>query len=56
MALALLQQRTFVTPDDLRTLRYSVLRHRIRLGFQAVADDVAVETIIDAIFAAVPTP
>lgn len=56
MALALLQRRTFVTPDDVRALRYSVLRHRIRLGFQAVADDVAVETIIDAIFAAVPTP
>ena len=43
-------------PDDIRTLRYDVLRHPIRLGFQAVADDVAVETIIDAIFAAVPTP
>jgi MoxR-like ATPase len=56
MALALLEQRSFVTPDDIRTLRYDVLRHRIRLGFQAVADDVAVETIIDAIFAAVPTP
>jgi MoxR-like ATPase len=56
MALALVHGRTFVTPDDIRTLRYGVLRHRIRLGFQAVADDVAVETIIDAIFAAVPTP
>ena len=56
MALALVQQRSFVTPDDIRALRYSVLRHRIRLGFQAVADDVAVESIIDAIFAAVPTP
>ena len=56
MALALLERRSFVTPDDVRALRYSVLRHRIRLGFQAVADDVAVETIIDAVFAAVATP
>jgi MoxR-like ATPase len=55
-ALALLSGRTFVVPDDVRHLRHSALRHRIRLGFHAIADDVQVETIIDAIFAAVPTP
>jgi MoxR-like ATPase len=55
-ALALLHGRTFVVPDDVRHLRHSALRHRIRLGFHAIADGVHVETIIDAIFAAVPTP
>lgn len=55
-AFALLSGRTYVVPDDLRALRHSVLRHRLHLGFQAIADDVRVETIIDAIFAAVPTP
>lgn len=55
-ALALLQGRSFVVPDDVRALCHAVFRHRIRLGFQAVADDVPVETIIDAIVAAVPTP
>jgi len=55
-ALALLNGRTYVLPDDLRALRYSVMRHRLHLGFQAIADDVAVESIIDAIYAAVPTP
>ncbi len=55
-AYALLNGRTFVVPDDVRHLRHSALRHRIRLGFHAIADDVQVETIIDAIFAAVPTP
>ena len=53
---ALLNGRAFVVPDDVRHLRHSALRHRIRLGFHAIADDVQVETIIDAIFAAVPTP
>jgi MoxR-like ATPase len=55
-AFALLNGRAFVVPDDIRHLRHSALRHRIRLGFHAIADDVNVETIIDAIFAAIPTP
>ena len=55
-ALALMKGRTYVTPDDVKELRYSILRHRISLNFSAVADNVSVETIIDAILGAVPTP
>ena len=55
-ALALMKGRTYVTPDDIKELRYSVLRHRISLNFSAIADNVSVETIIDAILGAVPTP
>jgi len=33
-----------------------VLRHRIILNYEAVADDVKQEKIIDAIFAMTPTP
>ncbi len=55
-AFALMNGRTYVVPDDIRALRHSVLRHRLHLGFQAVADEVRVESIIDAIFAAVPAP
>lgn len=54
--LALLNGRDYVTPDDVKMLRYSVLRHRIILNFEAVADNVHQEAIIDAIFAAVLTP
>lgn len=43
-------------PDDVKALRYSVLRHRIMLTFAAVADDIKVEQIIDAIVGAVKTP
>ena len=55
-ALALMKGRTYVTPDDIKELRYCVLRHRISLNFSAVADEVSVESIIDAIVGAVPTP
>ena len=54
--IALLNGRDYVTPDDVKLLRYSVLRHRIILNFEAIADDVHQEAIIDAIFAAILTP
>jgi MoxR-like ATPase len=54
--LALLNGRDYVTPDDVKALRYSALRHRIILNFEAVADNVHQEAIIDAIFAAVLVP
>lgn len=55
-ALALLDRRTYVVPEDVRAMCHRVLRHRLHLGFQAVADDIAPETIIDAVLAVVPTP
>ena len=42
--------------DDVRLLRHGVLRHRLVLTYDALADGIAPEAIIDAIFAAVPTP
>ena len=53
---ALINGRNYVTPDDVRALRYEVLRHRIMLNFAAVADGVPEETIIDAIIGTVRTP
>ena len=55
-AVALQAGRTYVTPDDVSILRHSVLRHRLVLTYDALADGVAPETIIDAVFSAVPTP
>ncbi|NLF06158.1 MAG: MoxR family ATPase, partial [Actinomycetales bacterium] len=55
-AVALLDGRSHATPDDVRVLAYSVLRHRIVRTFDALADNVAPEAIIDAVFAAVPVP
>ncbi|MCL2544251.1 MAG: AAA family ATPase [Nocardioidaceae bacterium] len=55
-AMALVQGRHYVIPEDIRELRHGVLRHRLHLSFEALADRVAPETIIDAVFRAVPTP
>lgn len=55
-ALALINGRTYVTPDDIKSLSYGILRHRISLNFEAVADEVHVETIIQAIIASIKVP
>jgi len=55
-ALALLSGRNHVLPEDVRELRHGVLRHRIHLTFEALAERVRAEEIIDAVFKAVPSP
>ena len=55
-ALALINGRTYVTPDDIKELSHSILRHRISLSFEAIADEVQVETIIDEIIASIKAP
>jgi MoxR-like ATPase len=55
-ACALLQGRDHVIPEDVRHLAHRVLRHRVLLTYEATADDVRVETIIDAVLRAVRTP
>ena len=55
-AVALINGRSHVTPDDVKAMRYSILRHRIMLNFSAIADGVKEETLIDAILGTVPTP
>ncbi|MDR1799731.1 MAG: MoxR family ATPase, partial [Bifidobacteriaceae bacterium] len=55
-ALALMVGRSYVVPDDVAFLAHTVLRHRLILTYEAVADSVKPETIIDAVFAATRTP
>lgn len=55
-ALALINGRAYVTPDDVKRMRHAALRHRIILNFEAAADDVHSEAIIDAIFSKIRTP
>ncbi|MDR2508824.1 MAG: MoxR family ATPase [Candidatus Ancillula sp.] len=55
-ALALLSRRSYVIPEDVKDMRYAVLRHRILRTFDAMAEGVNVETIIDQIFQVVPVP
>ena len=53
---ALMNGRTYAIPEDVKNMRHQVLRHRIGLGYAAVADNVSVETIIDKLVNSVPTP
>ena len=55
-ASALISGRDYATPDDVKMMRYQVLRHRIGLNYAAVADNVTVEQIIAGIVNAVPAP
>lgn len=55
-AIALMSGRNYVIPEDVKALIHSVLRHRITLNYAAVADNVFVEKIINAIVGAIQTP
>lgn len=55
-ALALQDGRAYVTPEDVKEMRHAVLRHRLVRTFDAIADGVTPETLVDAAVAAVPTP
>ena len=55
-AVALINGRTHCIPDDVKAMRYSILRHRLVLNFAAVADGIKEEAIIDEILGAVMTP
>jgi len=55
-AYALLSGRDYVTPVDVVFVSKDVLRHRIILGYEAEADDITTDKIIDKIIEALPIP
>ena len=55
-ALALVRGRSFVTPEDIKELAPTVLRHRMVLTYEAEAEGATVEDIIDRILLAVEVP
>jgi MoxR-like ATPase len=46
----------FVGPDDVRAMLHPVLRHRIKLSYDAVADEVSVEQVLDRLLDKVGIP
>jgi MoxR-like ATPase len=52
-ALALLRGRTHVAPHDVRDLAADVLRHRLVLSYDALADEIRPDALIDRILATV---
>src|SRR4029453_3766786 len=55
-ALALLRGRTHVSPDDVRDLAADVLRHRLVLSYEALAEDISADNIIEQVLVAVEEP
>lgn len=53
---AFLKQRHYVTPDDVKNVAPAVLRHRIVLTYEAQAEEVSVDHIIQKILHKIPTP
>ncbi len=55
-ALAFLRGRRYVLPSDVRDLAPDVLRHRLVLSYEALADDVSTEDLLAPILRSVPVP
>ncbi|MEJ3656435.1 MoxR family ATPase [Actinomycetes bacterium KLBMP 9759] len=55
-ALAFLRGRDYALPGDARELAKDVLRHRIVLSYEALADDVSADDLLDPLIASIPLP
>ncbi|MBE6459040.1 MAG: MoxR family ATPase [Alphaproteobacteria bacterium] len=53
---AWLQERDYVTPEDIRAVIFDILRHRIILSFEAQAEGVTTDDVIAQILKLVPLP
>jgi MoxR-like ATPase len=55
-ALALLRGRSYALPQDVQAIAKDVLRHRLVLTYEGLADGVTPDAILDRVMAAVPAP
>ena len=53
---AFLRHRGFVTPEDVKAVGFDVLRHRISLTYEAEAEELTPEKIIQRVFDRVEVP
>jgi MoxR-like ATPase len=55
-ARAWLDQRDYVSPDDIHAVVHDVMRHRVLLSYEAEADGVTVDQLTDRLLDRVPVP
>jgi MoxR-like ATPase len=55
-ALALIRGREYAIVEDLQALARDALRHRLVLSYQALAEEVTPDSILEQVLATVPTP
>jgi len=53
---AFIQGRPYVVPEDVKAVAHDVLRHRLVLSYEAAAEQMTTDRIIDQILGAVPVP
>lgn len=53
---AFLQGRGYVTPEDIKAIGKEVLRHRVTPSFEAEAENITSETLVDNIFSEIEVP
>jgi MoxR-like ATPase len=53
---AFLRGRTFVTPDDVKAIAPDVLRHRVLTTYEAEAEEVTSEAIVQRVLASIESP
>ncbi len=53
---AFLDGRGYVVPDDIRDVGYDILRHRLILTYEAQAEDISTDDVIEKIFKGVEVP
>ena len=55
-ALALIRGREYALVEDLQALARDALRHRLVLSYQALAEDISPDAILEQVLATVPVP
>ncbi len=55
-AVAFIQRRAYVTPDDVKSIARDALRHRLILTYEAEAEERTSDDLIDTLLAHVPVP
>jgi MoxR-like ATPase len=53
---AFIQQRGYVTPQDVKSIGFDVLRHRVIVSYEAEAEDKTSEDVIKTIFDSIEVP
>ena len=55
-ALAMLNGRGYVIPDDIKEIAFDVLRHRIILSYDAEAEGISTDSVIGKIIEKIKSP
>ena len=53
---AFMQGRGYVTPQDVKSIAHDVLRHRLIISYEAEAEELTAENLIDTVLAEIPVP